>query len=137
MNQSEPKLTAKQEIAALSLAMGGRLAEAAAAAKVKERTVKAWHSTLPHFKRRIADLQHDMVNRAMAILADNAASAALTIATFAKEPMPPLTRLKSAFKLLELLLRYREQCDLAQRVKVLEDKKRSKPRTLPFGRTTA
>jgi hypothetical protein len=119
------ELEPKREMAALCVAMGGRLAEAAGTAGVSHQTVKVW-SMSPAFKRRVNQLRAEMTERAMAILADNAASAATTLGYLARKGKAA-TRLRAAAKLLELLIRFRESVALEERVAMLEEAQSKRP----------
>lgn len=127
MNESAPKLTAKQEIAALSLAMGGRIAEAAQAAKVKPRTVKAWLAMVPEFKKRIGELRSEMTERCLATLCRNAASAANTLAFLSRKGAAERSRIAAAKAVLDSLLRFREQTELAERLTAIEEQLAARP----------
>ncbi len=131
MNRDEPnsnhddELEPKKESAALCVAMGGRLAEAAAMAGVSHQTVKVW-SMGAEFKRRVSQLRAEMTDRALGVLADNAASAALKIASIALNSTSERTQLRAAVKVLELLIRVRELTELEERVTLLEQQAQAK-----------
>ena len=112
MTENSPKLTPKQESAALSLAMGGRIAEAAETAGVKPRTVKAWLASVPSFKRRIKELRSEMTSRCLGVLADNAVNAANTLAYLSGKAKSERLRVSASVKVIELLLRTRELVEL-------------------------
>jgi hypothetical protein len=100
--------------------MRDRLADAAAAVGVNLRTVKTWHSTLPHFKQRIEQLRAEMTERMLGVLCDNAASAATTLAFLSRKSKSDRARISAASKVIELLLRTRELVTLTERVAALE-----------------
>jgi hypothetical protein len=95
---------------------------------VKTRTVKAWHSTLPHFKVRIELLRAEMTERMLGVLCDNAASAANTLAFLSRKAKSDRARISAASKVIELLLRTRELVTLTERVAALEAQQQPSPR---------
>jgi hypothetical protein len=119
------ELEPKKESAALCVAMGGRLAEAAATAGVAHQTVKIW-SMSAEFKRRVSQLRSEMTDRALGVLADNAANAALKIASIALNSTSERTQLRAACKVIELLIRVRELTELEERVALLEQQAQSR-----------
>jgi transposase-like protein len=72
-------LNPKQEIAALALASGRTLQEAAQQADVGETTLKRWLADQPEMRDRVRELRRDLTDRAAGILAEAMTEAALTL----------------------------------------------------------
>lgn len=113
-------LPPKQEAAALALAAGRTVMEAAKAAGAGERTVKTWLHDLPAFARRVAELRAEMTSRAVGRLADGMADAADTLGFLCRKARSETVRLGAARALLELGVRVREAVELEERVAALE-----------------
>jgi hypothetical protein len=120
-------LSPKQEAAALSLATGATKVEAAGSVDVAVRTIKAW-MMLPPFKRRVHQLRSELTHRAIGILADNAASFALTLATVSREAPKHRDRAAAAKAGLDVLGRLNEKIALEERIAALEDQQSLTPR---------
>lgn len=128
MNRLAQKLTQKQEIAALSLSMGSRIAEAAGTAGVKPRTVKLWLADVPAFRKAIDSFRAEATQRALGIIADAAAAAALKIVSVMKNSQSERVQLKAAGMLLDKLLRMTELINHEQRLQDIEAQLDNKPR---------
>ena len=71
---ARPK-AANRDLAAVALATGKTVVEAAAAASVVERTVYGWNAE-PEFRERVSELRREMVSRASGELAEAMSAAA-------------------------------------------------------------
>src|SRR5262245_66356005 len=111
------------EALALLLAGGRTHHDAAAAARVSERTVRRRLAD-PRFRERVAALRAAMVERAAAILAEGMAEGAAVLRQLALEGRSEAVRLGAARALLELGVRLRESVELEQRVAALEQNQR-------------
>src|SRR4051794_39403701 len=72
-------LTPKQEQAALALASGSTLPEAARKADCGATTISTWLHDQPAFRQRIRELRADLTERALGRLADAMTAAADTL----------------------------------------------------------
>jgi hypothetical protein len=103
---------------ALALATGQTLRDAAAAAGVGERTAtRRWAD--PAFRRRVADLRGDMVQRSLGRLSDGMAEAADVLRQLLKAEADTV-KLGAARSLMELGAKLREVVELASKVDELE-----------------
>ena len=108
------------EALALALATGQTLRGGAEAAGIAERTAtRRWAD--PAFRRRVAQLRGDMVQRALGRMADGMAEAADVLRALLPPGMPPAVRLGAARSLLELGVRLRESVELEARLASLEE----------------
>jgi protein involved in polysaccharide export with SLBB domain len=117
-------LTPKQEAAALALASGRTLADAAKASGAGQRTIKTWNASLPAFPRRINELRAEMTSRAVGRLADGMASAAETLGFLSRRGRSEMVRLSAARTVLELGNKLRETVELEERIAALESSER-------------
>ena len=107
------------EALALAIAGGQTLRDAAASAGLSERTARRrWDDDA--FRRRVAEMRGEMVNRALGQLADGSTEAAATLRSLLADGTPPAVRLGAARALLELGSKLRESVELANRVDELE-----------------
>src|SRR5262245_41281334 len=113
-------LQPRQEAAALALACGCDLAEAARRSHAGKRTIKTWTATVPGFARRVGELRAEMTARALGRLADGMTDAADTLGFLCRKGRSEQVRLGAARALLELGVRLREAVELEQRVAALE-----------------
>lgn len=104
--------------AALKLAAGGSVEEAATAAAVSARTVANWLTEQP-FQARVDELRGGMVARAAGKLADAMAEAADVLRALLKSDAEGI-RLRAADRLTELGLKVAEVADLQKRLDQLE-----------------
>ena len=107
-----------RDLAAVALAAGQTGAEAAAAASVVERTVRAWNSEFA-FRARVRELRDQMVQRAAASLADSMTEAATVLRELLKSEDEDV-RHRAAVKVLDLGVKVGEVADLQARVAELE-----------------
>lgn len=129
MSRSEPDtvpngppaggLPTRQEAAAVLLAAGTTLAEAARRGKVGTTTLKRWNRD-PAFTRRVAELRGEMTSRALGRLADGMASAADTLGFLARKAKQEAVRLAAARAVLELGAKLREVVEFEERITALE-----------------
>jgi hypothetical protein len=114
------ELTPKQEAAALALAAGSTIDEAARKSGAGGRTIRTWLHDEPAFPRRVAGLRAEMTARALGRLADGMASAAETLGFLCRKGKSEQVRLGAARALLELGVKLRESVELEQRIAALE-----------------
>jgi hypothetical protein len=115
-------LAPRQEAAAVALAAGATLGEAARKAGAGVTTIKTWAATVPAFARRVADLRAEMTARALGRMTDNLASAADTLGFLARKGKSEQVRLGAARAVIELGVKLRETVDLETRLAALEAK---------------
>jgi hypothetical protein len=108
----------RQEAAALALASGQSRDQAAHLSGAKLRTVCAW-LLMPAFRDRVNELRAEMTQRALGILADNAAAAARKIVALMSSESERV-QLRAADTLLEKLLRFTELVNHEERIAALE-----------------
>ncbi len=110
--------TRADDLLALALARGLTLAEAAAEAKVSERTAQRRLAD-PAFAALVIELRGRMVEGALGQLADSLAEAATTMRALLKGKSESV-RLGAARSLFEMVLKIREQSELSDRIASLE-----------------
>lgn len=103
-----------------ALAAGGTVEASARAAGVSETTVYR-RLREPAFRQQVADARDEMVTRAIARLSATSTLAADTLRDLLKAKAETV-RLGAARAILELGGRLREQEDLAERVRALEER---------------
>jgi hypothetical protein len=113
-------ISPKQEAAALALAVGATLDEAARKSNCGSRTIRTWQAEQPTFVRRIAELRAEMTSRALGRLVDSMASAAETLGFLSRKGRSEMVRLSAARAVLELGTRMRETVELEERIAALE-----------------
>jgi hypothetical protein len=106
------------EVLALALASGQTLRDAAAATGIGERTATR-RCVDTAFRRRVAELRGDMVQRALGRMADGMAEAADKLRQLLAADSESV-RLGAARALLELGVKLRESVELAERLDALE-----------------
>jgi transposase-like protein len=113
-------LSPKQEAAALALARGASLSEAAQESGAGERTIKTWTASLPGFNHRVNELRAEMTSRALGRLSDSMTSAADTLGYLSRKGTSEMVRLSAARAVLELGTKLREAVELEERIAALE-----------------
>src|SRR5262245_54148746 len=121
-------LTPKQEAAALALAAGATLDEAARESGAGSRTIRTWLHDQPAFSRRVTELRGEMTARALGKLVDGMASAADTLGYLCRKGKSEQVRLGAARALLELGIKLRETVELEARIAALEAEQPTRPR---------
>ena len=111
-------LKPKQEAAALSIASGSTIEEAAKAVSAGARTVKTW-LTDPAFTARVSALRAELTSQALGKLTAAACRAADTL-TELLEVDSPQVRLGAARAILDSMIRTREQVEIVTRLDALE-----------------
>jgi transposase-like protein len=116
-----------REIVALALASGKTAKATAAECDVCERTIGLWMAE-DAFRRRVAELRGDMVQRALGRLADSMTAAADKLRELLTAEGESV-RLGAARSLLELGVKLRESVELEQRLLAIERtlEERNKP----------
>ena len=113
-------LSPRQEAVALSVASGLSLAAAARKAKVGVPTAKHWSATLPDFRQRVQQIRAEMTSQALGRLVDGMASAADTLGYLTRKGKSEMVRLSAARAVLELANKTRENVELEERLRALE-----------------
>jgi hypothetical protein len=130
--QSRPKpLTARQERLAAALAGGRKDAEACRECRVGVTTLRNWRLGNPGFTQRIRELQRELVDRAVARLAELMAGKALDALTERLSRTDPKTGalmvglddIKACF---EIFVHTTNAAELKQRLELLEAAMRSR-----------
>ncbi len=116
--KKNPGRSAADEALALGLARGLTLVEAATAAHVSERTASRRVAD-PAFQSRVTELRGQMVTTALGLLADALADAAATMRALLRAKSETV-KLSAARSLFEMVLKIREQGELAERIATLE-----------------
>jgi HEAT repeat protein len=107
------------EALAVALAAGQTLRTAAQSVRIGERTAaRRWAD--PLFRRRVSELQHEMIGRCLGRMADGMVEAADMLRTLLAAKSETV-RLGAARALLELGVRVRDAVELDRRVQQLED----------------
>jgi hypothetical protein len=127
-NGTETRLTPRQETAALALARGGSVREAAEASGAGMRTVKTWTATLPGFARRVHELRAEMTGQALGQLVAAMAGAARTLHVLCRSGQSEMVRLGAARSIIEMGTRLRESVEIEERLAVLENAKAERGR---------
>jgi hypothetical protein len=116
--------TESRELAAARLAVGGTIAEAAAAGGVGERVIYLWKKEAA-FKARVRELRSEAVGRAVGLLSDAMTEAATTLRDLLASEAEPI-RLRAAVALLELGLKGADAEDIRRQLDELEAALRGK-----------
>ena len=113
-------LSPKQEAAALALAAGSTLDEAAQKSGAGVTTIKRWLHEQPNLRRRVNELRSELTSRALGRLVDGMVSAADTLGFLCRKGKSEMVRLSAARAIIELGSRLRENVELEERIAVLE-----------------
>jgi hypothetical protein len=112
-------LRPRQEAAALSLARGSTIQEAASGSGTCERTVKLW-LTKSYFRLRVSELRGQLTESALGQLVNALGQASDTLVGLLSHPSGSI-RLGAARSIIELSSRLRETTELEQRIANLEE----------------
>lgn len=107
-----------RDLAAVALASGKTVAEAATAAQVSERTVATWRAD-PTFRARVVELRGEMVAAAAGRLSSSMSQAADVLKGLLESETEAI-RLRAADRLIELGLKVTELHELQKRVEEIE-----------------
>jgi hypothetical protein len=107
------------DLLAAELAAGATVAQAAAAAKVSERTTYRRLAD-PGFARKVSQVRNRMLGQAVGRLASNGSLAALVLATMATSAKNEASRVAAAKGLLEFMFKGIEVVDHEERLAALE-----------------
>lgn len=125
-----PAATRKHAIepAALAIAMGMTITDAAASAGIGVRTLRRWlkHKT---FQARINAIRSDTVRQATSRLTDGMRAAVDTLFNLQAADVPPAARLAAARSVLEFGSRLRLEQELLQRMEAAEEALATRGRT--------
>jgi hypothetical protein len=113
-------LSPRQESAAVALASGAALAEAAAQSGAGQRTIKTWRASLPAFTRRVQELRAEMTDQALGRLVGRMREAADTLGYLSGKAKSETVRLAAARSVLELATKMHDVAELEQRISLLE-----------------
>jgi len=119
----------KDVLLAMALAAGASAADAARQLEVSVSTVKR-QTADPDFRRFVADLRGQMLERALGRVTDTMTRAADTLAALLDAAEPAL-RIRAARALLSFGLRLHDAVDVTDRVRKLEDELARRPGDLP------
>jgi hypothetical protein len=119
-------LTPKQESAALALAAGRTIDQAAKMSGAGARTIRTWLHDQPAFRWRIQELRAEMTSQALGRLVDTMAGAADTLSHLSRKAKSEMVRLSAARAILELGPKLRENIELEQRITQLEGHQRDR-----------
>ena len=108
----------RQVKVATLLAAGLRISAVAKAAGVGARTIGTWQMD-PEFRRLVASIRDRLMNRAVGILAKNAASAACRLTQLVRSENEGIA-LRAALGVIDAMIRAREHAELSARVAELE-----------------
>ena len=117
--QETAGLTVLQERVAVALAGGMSIVGAAGEFDVGERTIYTWLKLI-EFREVLDRTRLAFLDAALGGLAGSAADALATLRDLLAADQPPGARLGAAKAILDGLLRYGEQLDLAERVSKIE-----------------
>jgi hypothetical protein len=122
--ESDP-LTPRQEAAALALAAGLTIDQAAKKSGAGGRTIRTWLHDQPAFPRRVTELRAEMTSLALGRLVDGMGLAADTLRALLKAKSETV-KLGAARAMLELGVKLRESVELVQRIADLEARRKGK-----------
>ena len=105
-------------VAALALAVGKTVAEAAAEAGIGERTLYSWRRKTS-FKRRVDELRSALVGAAVGRLSMNMGAASDALVALLKN-RNPMVKLRASRAVIELGTKLRESEELAERLADIE-----------------
>ena len=117
---SRNELQPKQESAALALASGANLDEAARQSGAGMSTIKTWMYTQPAFNQRVNDLRAEMTRQALGKLVENMTSAADTLGYLSRKSKSESIRLRASQAIIELGVKLRDSVELEARIAALE-----------------
>jgi len=108
-----------EDALAAALGSGHAMKEAAKLAGISLRTARRI-STDPAFKARVRELRGQAIEQSAGLLADSGAEAVTVLRALLRSESDT-ARLNAARTILDNLLRWREQLDLAERLEALEN----------------
>jgi hypothetical protein len=114
-------LTPRQEAAALALAAGATVGEAARRGNCGGRTIRTWQAGQPAFNRRVQELRAEMTARALGRLVEGMAGAAEALRKLLTAKSETV-RLGAARAIIEMGSRLRETVELEDRLATLEQR---------------
>ena len=112
-----------KDLAAVKLACGGTIAEAAKVAGVDPRTIYKWKADDANFRALIARFRAEAVERSLGKLSDAMSAAADVLVKLLKNKDCDV-RHRAAVQVLTLALRVRSEVDLADRLAAVEEQLR-------------
>lgn len=121
-NRNYPELTPAQEAAAVALAAGSTIEDAARKCGRAAVTVKMWRRENPRFNERVVELRAEMTARTVGLLCEGMTYAAMVLRTLLTSGTESI-KLRAAEALLNHGLRVREASEFEARLAALEAKK--------------
>jgi hypothetical protein len=122
MTDAATKITSKQATMIAALLIGKRIEDAAAVAKVSERTAYRWLRE-PVFQAELAAARRQVIGSSLDILTAGARLAAGVLVEVCNDRLKPASvRVRAASELLDRLHKWVEFEDLAARIAALEEK---------------
>jgi len=116
-------LTPRQAKAIPALLSENTIEEAAAVAKVGERTLYRWLSEDDYFRDELSGAQDRALDGAISRLSGEARAAAATLAEIHRDKkVPAAVRVQAARAVLTEAMKLREQKELAERITKLEER---------------
>lgn len=119
MAGSGAKSDAQRALAALRLAAGGTLEQAAEASGASERSVRRWHTEDAAFRAEVDQLRGEIISRACGLLADGMAEASAELRRLVSNEDARI-RLRAADVLLSRGLDLKSAADDGRRLDELE-----------------
>jgi hypothetical protein len=113
-------LSPRQEAAALALASGYSLGQAARKSGAGARTIRTWTAEVPAFVRRVSELRGEMTSQALGRLVEAMTSAADTLGFLSRKGKSETVRLGAARAVIEMGQKLRETVELEDRIAALE-----------------
>ena len=110
----------RDDIAAAALATGKTWDEAAAAAGCSRSTIARLERN-PEFRKRVSDIRARIVDQAVSVLVTSLADAFAQIALISSDGDKEENRLRASGMIAELLLRFRREGDLEERMRRIEE----------------
>lgn len=132
MANNGDRLTPRQVKAAIALASGSTLADAAKASGAGERSITRWRNENEQFQAEVLRLQKDAYGQAIATLSDSAVVAAKALKEVAENrKVSPFARVQAAQAILSNVHDMLGTQELLQRMKAIEVQLAEAAETMP------
>lgn len=119
MAGSGAKSDSQRSLAALRLASGGTLEQAADAAGVSERSVRRWHTEDAAFRSEVYRLRGEIISRACGLMADGLAAATEELRRLVGDE-DSRVRLRACVAIIDATLSLQQTADILHRLDELE-----------------
>jgi hypothetical protein len=116
---SGAKSDSQRSMAALRLASGGTLEQAAADSGVSERSVRRWHTEDAAFRSEVDRLRGEIISRACGLMADGLAAATVVLRGLVGNE-DARVRLRACVATIDATLRLQQTADILRRLDELE-----------------